>query len=233
MQVNGMTVCVNYSDFLVHSIARWWRHLHSLTVVTDLRDIKTAELLSRFPGVRVHPTDIFYARGAKFNKGAAMEEARLGPNGPDWANWMLFFDADIIPEQDWYRKLSILGPNLQTVSLYGARRYQADRPQDIDNPNLKLINDAVCDGGYFHLFHSSTIPNKDVPLLETCWPHAGVYDSHFKSRWPEHRRINLPIRLTHLGDRENWCGRGNNADMRNLIEERRRRGTYLHEKMSE
>lgn len=233
MRINGLTVCVNYSSWFMYGIARWYNYLSSLTVVTDYRDTQTHELLSRYPGIRVHVTDIFYANGAKFNKGAAMEEARLGPDGPDWVDWMLFFDADIVPEYAWYDKLASFPDILNRNTLYGAKRFQADRPQDIDNASLQLIPDAPCDGGYFHLFHSSTIPKRDTPLLETWWPHAGVYDSHFKNRWPEDRRGVLPIKLTHIGDRENWCGLGNTSDMRKLLDERRRRGTYLHERMAQ
>jgi hypothetical protein len=233
MNINGLVVSCQYSDLFQYGIARWYNYLHSLTVVTDYKDTKTLELLARYPDIRVHQTDIFYANGAKFNKGAAMEEARLGPNAPDWADWMLFFDADIIPEYAWYEKIEHMGDNLDRKTLYGAKRFQANSPQDIDKATLQLIPDAPCDGGYFHMFHSSTIPKRDIPLLETWWPHAGVYDSHFKNRWSEGKRYVLPIKLTHLGDRENWCGRGNTEAMTKLIDERRRRGTYLHERMAE
>jgi hypothetical protein len=144
---------------------------------------------------------------------------------------MLFFDADVVPQPYWYEELNLLGPSVNPLYLYGARRYQADRVADIDSPNLPLINDGPCDGGYFHLFHTSTIQKKEDALLEICWPHAGVYDSHFRMRWPPTRCHVLPIKLTHLGARENWCGRGNDADMRKLLDERKRMGTYLHERL--
>lgn len=225
MKINGLVVCVNYSDWLTHSISRWYNYLDSLTVVTDLKDLHTAELISRYPGIKVHPTNTFYANGAMFNKGAAMEEARLRM---PWKDWILFFDADVVPEPDWYTKLTQF--TLKEDTLYGCYRHQCDDISDIDSPRWRVIPDAPCDGGYFHLFHSSRY-RKENPLLETCWPHAGVYDSHFKERFPMNQRVVLPLRVTHLGEPENWCGRGNKAAMRELLRQRVLQKGYQHERL--
>lgn len=229
MKINGLVVCVNYADYLEIGLNRWYNYLESLTVVTNTTDEATFNLIKRYPGVKIHSTGAFYRGGAVFNKGAAMEEAR---KEMPWKDWVLFFDADVVPESNWFPKANtFLG--LEECKLYGADRYQAEGMRPIEDDafqHLDRIPDGPCDGGYFHLFHSS-IKAQSEPLLETCWPHAGVYDSHFRMRFLPKDQVVLPIRLTHLGPRENWCGRGNDKEMRKLLDERRRRGGYYHERM--
>lgn len=228
MKINGLVVCVNYSDYLSIGISRWYNYLHTLTVVTDMQDDETLDLVDRYPGVRIHRTDAFYRDGAVFNKGRAMEEAR---KEMPWGNWILFFDADVVPETDWY--LGMSRATLAECNLYGADRYQAIGMQPIDDDafqHLKRIPDAPCDGGYFHMFHSS-IKDQSEMFLESNWPHAGVYDTHFMRRWLPRNRRTLPIRLSHIGPMMNWCGRGNTEGMNKLLAERRRLGGYFHERM--
>lgn len=232
MNIHGLTVCVNYSDFLRLSIGRWMKHLKSLTIVTSPSDLETPKLAEEY-GARLFVTNSFYADGAKFNKGRAMEEARLAM--PEWEDWFLFFDADVVPEEDWFIRL--WGANLAPGKLYGAYRYQCDNAANLDWRLWPRIPDALCDGGYFHLFHTSD-PRagagvQERPLLETCWAHCGVYDSHFSQRWDPELRALSPVRLAHVGERENWTGRGDKEGMRALLNERVRRRGYQHERIGQ
>lgn len=232
MKINGLVVCVNYSDYLEIGLNRWYNYLDSLTVVTNRTDENTFRLIQRYPGVNLFSTNAFYEGGAVFNKGRAMENARhIMP----WKDWILFFDADVVPEIGWFQKIPHSQDDclLDKCKLYGADRYQASSSIPIDDDafdHLDRIPDGPCDGGYFHLFHSS-IKAQDEPLLETCWPHAGVYDSMFRMRFLPKDQVVLPIRLSHMGPRENWCGRGNDEAMKKLLSERQRLGGYYHERM--
>ncbi len=223
MEIHGLVVCVNYADYLARSLDRWLSGLTSLVVVTDLRDLDTATLigeqLAEMPGPKLtlHRTDAFYADGAKFNKGRAMQEARALLPSPLPAlpsPWHLFFDADVIPPPNWQAVIAANAP--QAGTLYGARRIEED-------------GRAIPDGeiaGYFQLFAAAD-PRAAQPL-DAHWYHAGNYDSRFAWRWDS--KTFLPLTLTHLGERgANWCGRGNAEAMSTLRAERLARRGWSHE----
>jgi len=226
MKINALTVCVNYADLLAMSIDRWAGSLASLTIVTDMADTATADL-AKHAGAGLFRTDVFYERGAKFNKGAALEAAR---QAMPWSEWILFFDADIVPEREWSAKVDSC--MCQPGSLYSARRRECIDPADRDRTDLPMILGDGVGVGYFQLFHSTDEHAQDVPLLDTTFTHAGVYDSLFMHRWHGSQRHLLPIVLTHLGPRDNWFGRGNVAAFDAMKAERQRRGgSYEHERI--
>lgn len=215
MKLHAVTVCVNYADYLSRSLDRW--AAAPVLVVTTPADTETQDLCHRH-GVPVHTTNVFYASGAKFNKGAAIVEAIESRICIDCIDWLLLFDSDIIPPANWLDQVK--GANLRLGDLYGAPR-TTEAGELIDDGEL---------AGYFHLFHTSDPNAKRRPLLDTHWYHAGNYDSEFIKRWDIDNRVLLPFSVIHLGERgRNWCGRGQADDMRQLHEERARRGGYGHE----
>lgn len=220
MIIHGLTVCVDYAAELAHGIGRWRAGLASLTVVTTLEDTATLALAGG-AHARVHATDAFYREGAAFNKGRAIEEARRTMH---WSNWVLFFDADVVPPADWYQRLGALVPG----RLYGCDRFQAT-PDDIDDRGQPKCAFDVPGVGYCQLFHITdsavqTAPGE--PLIDECWQHAGNYDNRFMDRWRRRGApvVRLPFRLAHLGERENWFGRGHRAQFEAMQAERLRRG---------
>lgn len=223
-RIDGLTVCVNYADLLALSMERWVRSLASLTIVTDTKDDATAELAEAH-GCRVFRTNVFYEHGATFNKGAAMELAR---QQMPWHDWVLFFDADIIPEPNWRTAAE---PWLKAGNLYSARRLDAPTVEDIDAPGLRPIAGDGIGVGYFQLFHTSDPQVQQTPLLDTCWQHAGNYDNAFMHRWSAKERHLLPIRLVHVGPRDNWWGRGNTEAFAAMQHERKARGGWKHERI--
>lgn len=224
MRIHALTVCVNYSDFLRYSAPRWINNLASWTIITDAQDEATVGLAKSI-GAQLFRTNVFYERGAKFNKGAALEAARLAL---PWEDWFLFLDADIVPPADWYEKLLAAAP--QPNSIHFAPRVQCDDIALIDTASRPILENHRGDGpGYFQLFHTSDSHFKPI---EKFWPHAGVYDTHFAWNWPVELRRVLPLQLVHLGERENWFGRGNREDFNNMNRERRRLGGYQHERIS-
>ncbi|HYT73896.1 MAG TPA: glycosyltransferase family 2 protein [Vicinamibacterales bacterium] len=225
MNIHGMVVCVNYLDVLQVGLSRWLSGLNSLTVVTAPGD--AAEKLTD-PKIKVVVTDAFYRNGAAFNKGLAMEEAIASV---PWDDWVLLFDADIVPPMEWYREAR--GCRRQT--LYGAYRFQVDAPGEVDRKDLPDIPDGKYElPGFFQLFHVTAPAVQRKPIFEANWLHAGNYDTHFQARWPQNYRVKLPIRLAHIGATGNWWGRGPEAasKMKAMYEERERRRGYRHEVVS-
>lgn len=217
MKIHGLTVCVNYSDLLRKGIEHWKRGLDSLMVVTTEEDEQTRRLCDSWD-ITAYTTNVFYDDGAHFNKGRAISQTF---EAVEWPDWCLFFDADIIPTPDWREAVEKNHP--QFGNLYGCHR-ETEGGFEIHDGEL---------AGFFQMFHSMD-PNALVrPIVDTCWSHAGAYDSYFMKRWKPEERIILPIYMTHQGlPGENWCGRGNEEEMTKLLNERARRGGHQHERIS-
>lgn len=91
MYLEGIIVCVNYSDFLVHTLPHNKTHFNNLIVVTDTKDLKTKKVCDYFH-VRCLQTDIFYEKNNSFNKGAAIN---YGLQHLSKQDWVVHLDADI------------------------------------------------------------------------------------------------------------------------------------------
>jgi hypothetical protein len=159
-------------------------------------------------GAEAYCTDIFYANGASFNKGAALSEA-IAANGlrsaPD--AWLLSFDADIMPPREWRRTLEDY--ELSTDNLYGALRYDRyPAPAIVPGKPGTQLRDIF---GYFQLFNNSdpVLPPATEPLYEMCWPSANGYDMAFSQRWHPQQRVHLAgLPMTHMGPEGlGWTGR--------------------------
>lgn len=229
MRLHGLTVCVNYSEFLRVGLSRWLAGLDSLTVVTAPGDVETIRLCAEF-GADVFVTELFYKDGAAFNKGRAMEAARI----QTWAGlkpgWRLFFDSDVVPPADWATRLDGM---IQPGSLYGCLRFDAalGALEDRGQPNCAYDVPGV---GYFQLYHSADPVVQATPLLDEHWVHAGNYDNRFMDLWRKSgKRIQcVPYRVAHIGPREQWFGRGNRAAFDAMKQERVfRAGKWDHERI--
>jgi hypothetical protein len=218
MKIHGITVCVNYAHFLTLSLRAWADGLDSLLVVTTHEDTVTQRLCKQH-NVDYRATNIFYADGAKFNKGASIADAFEYLRLPDTDdNWLLMFDSDIEPESNWREQVDKFSPAIG--NLYGAKRYKLNGEQEPDEHMA----------GYFLLSNLSDHRMQIKPIVDTHWYHAGNYDSTFMDRWPLERRIFLPIHLTHHGMTGiNWCGVGNHQAMKHLHKTRQLLGKWDHE----
>jgi hypothetical protein len=207
--------------------------LASLTVVTVPGDVATQEV-ARAHGAAVFATNAFYLDGAAFNKGRAMESARV------WAeenvvqrehNWRLFFDSDVVPPEHWNARLR--DDDITPGSLYGCLRFDAtpSTVEDVGQPKCAYDVPGV---GYFQLFHSLDPVVRGTPLLDIHWAHAGNYDNRFMDLWRSRgiRVRAVPFRVAHIGERENWFGRGNrDAFLAMQAERRARGGRWDHEQI--
>ena len=232
MKIHGLTVCVDYAEFLRVGIARWMAGLESLTVVTSTTDEATVALCAEF-GAHAYLTDLFYRDGAAFNKGRAMEAGRL------WAedqitghetSWRLFFDSDVVPPADWLARID--RSHTQMDTLYGCLRYEAAAGA-LDDVGQRKCDHDVPGVGYFQLFHSADPVVQRSPLL-TSWRHAGNYDNLFMDLWRARgiRVQCVPFRVAHVGPREQWFGRGNRQAFEAMQRERVfRAGKWDHERI--
>lgn len=223
MNIRGITVSVNYSDLLSVGLDRWDAGLDDILVVTSTSDYRTIKLCTE-EHVPCFQTDIFYANGAKFNKGAGLSEAILKTGWRTGADWLLVFDADIVPPENW--RQIVESKSLTPGTLYGAWRYELpeNTPLDQCNPakGPKIHQSWVI--GFFSLFQASDwhLPPIDQPLFETYWTHAGNFDTSFSWKWarPAEQRF-LDLHMVHLGvQRQNWLGRGTGAELSRMLGQR-------------
>ena len=202
MNIRGIVVCVNYDDLLKITLIRNMRFMSECLVITSPTDIKTKELASTIPGVRVYETDAFYRYGAKFNKGLAMEEGFdvLGREG-----WILIWDADcLFPD-------SLSFENCVPGNLYGTTRKILANPKHW-HPGFNWAQATPTRDtsfpGFFQLFYADDPAITERPWYDVTFSHAGGGDGYFQSRWPGERKIRLPYEVLHLGPRDvNWFGR--------------------------
>ena len=116
MYLEGVIVCVNYADFLAHTLPYNKTHFDNLIVITDTKDKKTKELCEYYH-VKCIQTDIFYENGDSFNKGAAIN---YGLSQLENKGWVIHLDADIY--------LPPLTRNiLENIPLEPHKIYGADR----------------------------------------------------------------------------------------------------------
>jgi hypothetical protein len=91
MYVEAVVVCVNYADFLAHTLPASKGLFNNMVVVTDLGDADTARVCNKY-NVRCIQTNAFYANGEGFNKGAGINE---GLKALNLKGWVVQMDADI------------------------------------------------------------------------------------------------------------------------------------------
>lgn len=220
MKIKGVTVCVDFADLLAVSLDRWDTGLDDILVVTAPAD-KATRALCRDYRVPCYCTDVFYANGAAFNKGAALSEAVLRTGFRNPSDWALLFDADIVPPVNWRAVVEAANP--QPGRLYGAWRWE--NPEDTKLPSVdwrkgRLIPQSWVIG-YFALFHLADPRVPADPMFECHWTHAGNYDTSFSWLWPRGPaglQEFLPLRTVHLGrQRENWLGRGRASELAGLL----------------
>lgn len=219
MNITGICVSVDYGKILQESIKSWASGLDRLMIVTSPKDYFTQGLCFGSE-VGMYITESFWENGAKFNKGLAISRCfdYLKPaSGP--GDWLLLFDADIIPPDDWRDRIN--KTELQKDWLYGVRRIQRGGRM-IPDPN-------PC--GWFMFFNLGSPQAKVRPIVDEHWYHAGNYDSTLMERWTPTKRRWLPFTVEHAGDEagRNWCGIGNESQIKKLHDQRKEHKGWRHE----
>jgi hypothetical protein len=203
--------CVNYSDYLVVALMENIKHINPkfITVVTDSKDELTKRVCDVF-GVNCVVTDVFYAGGAAFNKGRAINEGIKSLKNPEW---ILLTDADIVFPDKFLDDLN--KRKYDSNKLYAASRYTCNtynkflkyRSENIELTEMDTLNRCT-PVGYFQLFsinhYSITNRNKVYPEKSDD---ASWSDMLFSDKFPQKECLDW-IKLVHLGiDSRNWKGR--------------------------
>lgn len=226
--IEGVTVCVNYADFLDEALHKNLHHFNEFVVVTHFDDRHTKAVCDRH-GVQCIVTDVMLERGDEFNKGLAINLglAHLRHNG-----WLCHLDSDIVLPDNFRNVLHKSG--LNDGCIYGADRMNVvgfdewervrNSPESarqfhhrcLVNPTTKLEVGArllhnefgYCPIGYFQLWHSRQ--QKRYPINQGSAEHTDVL---FSVQWPrEHRRLLPTFYVYHLESEPaqwgaNWGGR--------------------------
>lgn len=131
--MEGVIVCVNYSDFLAHTLPSTRTQFDRLVVVTDTKDLQTKKICDYY-NVECVQTDVFYQGKDKFNKGNGINAGleKLSKKG-----WVIHLDADMYLPPKTREILSRLP--LDKTKIYGADRLMC--------PNFEEWVDYLCDPG--------------------------------------------------------------------------------------
>lgn len=227
MKIEAITICTDYSDFLAYSLPLNKAIFDRLVVVTTPSDRKTRDLCE-FHHVECIQTDVFYANGASFNKGAAINEALkvLSKDG-----WIIHFDADIVlppRTRDLLEKI-----DLDPSCIYGIDRIMCRSFEQwsafLQHPEVqhscdifvqanafplgvrvaKLKGDGYVPIGFFQMW------NPSISSVSVYKEHqaADRGDMAFALQWPRRKRLMIPeIVGIHLESEQgkmgtNWNGR--------------------------
>ena len=116
LRIEAVTVCVDYADFLLHTIGTMRPAVDDLVVVTSPDDQRTRRLCAD-QRVRTVVTTAMYDHGRKFSLGAAIN---AGLRDLRLDDWVLVIDADIALPAGTRKTLQSLILNAQ--KLYGIDR---------------------------------------------------------------------------------------------------------------
>jgi len=207
VRIDAFVVCVNYAGELSLTLPEMMKHFATVNVITSMEDGETTALVRSTGGnANLIRTGLFYANGATFNKGAAID-AVLRQRAHAWT---ALVDADVLFPRDW-RWPSLLPGNLYTAPRRMCYKpHEHPRPHEIINEDWELYPFKVDHewAGYLQLFHTDDPNYRHQPGYPACYTHAGICDSMFQQRWPRRRKVRFEQAVLHLGvDGQNWAGR--------------------------
>jgi hypothetical protein len=231
MFIEAVTVCVNYSDFLAHTLPHNKQHFDKFVVVTSAQDTLTQKLCE-FHNVECVITDVFYENGDVFNKAKGIN---VGLKRLQQTGWVVHLDADIyLPP--------LTRSILQKIDLRGDTIYGVDRMMCPDYHSWQqfVVTPKLTHEGWIYI-HPDVFPlgvrvaeyhNKGYEPIGFfqlwCPKESGVFlypDQHgmadrtdvlFAKKFTRNRRALIPeIIVIHLDSEDlnlkdmgkNWSGR--------------------------
>lgn len=209
MKLEALTICINYSDYLL-CILDNARHFDRWVVVTAENDAATIDVCRR-NGIEVIRSRSLLADGSDFNpvshKASAINEG-LAALSPDC--WALIIDSDILLPRNFRRRVD--GLPLESGFLYGVkgRRVCSDFRRLEALRNLEPWQYSIARNsrilGYFQLFDLRGSPNR-YPVQER--DKAEFHDDlHFAGSFAAERQYLLPMAVIHTGfPYSNWSKR--------------------------
>ncbi len=231
MILEAVIVCVNYADFLAHTLPYNKTLFNKLVVVTDTKDLDTKRVCE-YHHVECVQTDVFYENGDTFNKGKGINE---GLKRLSCGEWVVQLDADIyLPP---LTRFILDKLELDPETIYGMDRlmcpsYKAwikflEKPRPIQEAYIYIHPTAFPVGvriaeymskgyepiGYFQMWNPSATGIKDYP---TQHGKADRTDVLHAKKFPRLKRQLIPELLCiHLDSEnstvikmgKNWNGR--------------------------
>lgn len=231
MYIECVQVCVNYADFLAHTLPANKIHFNRMVVVTTTKDQATKDLCD-YHNVECVQTDVFFENGDKFNKGKGINAGleRLTMRG-----WVVHLDADMyLPPlfRSILEKIELHGDHIYGIDRMMCPSYESwvkfiEKPKLLHRGWVYIYADAFPMGvrigeynnkgyspiGFFQLWHPDT---SQVYRYPTRHGAADRTDVQFAKFWPRLRRGFIPeIIAIHLESEglaveqmgKNWNGR--------------------------
>jgi hypothetical protein len=230
IKIECVSTCVNYADFLAHTLPMNKHQFDKITIVTAPEDKQTIKVCDTY-GVTCHRTDAFQTRWGQFCKGMAINE---GLTTLDKDAWIVHMDSDIILPAHFRDTLA--RASLDPTMIYGCDRMEVQSYEDwqrfFGSPEPPIQGNGI----FIHTTHApfrfgtrvqfkksgGWIPIGFFQLWhresgELMYPeghtNAAREDSLFPQRWPRSKRGFLPeIIVYHLESEQapmavNWNGR--------------------------
>lgn len=231
MYIEAVTVCVNYSDFLAHTLPLNKHHFDDWVIITTREDKETQKLCS-YHNVKCLTTDRFTENGEPFNKAKGINEGLLFHSKRDW---MVHVDADMVLPAN-FRQI-VQNMELYKNDIYGCDRLMCptfdDWIEHVKKPKLIYDNwiyihlnafpiaSRVADYngsgyapiGYFQMWHPMT---SKITLYPEEHGAADRTDMMFAKQWKRKNRQMIPELIAiHLDSEnatvesmgKNWYGR--------------------------
>jgi len=233
MRLEAVVVCVNYSDFLAHTLPYNKQLFDRMIVVTDNKDEKTKKLCE-YHNVECVQTDEFYRGSSIINKGRGINE---GLKLLSKSDWVLHLDADIYLPPLTREILERIEPELDKKGLFTVDRMMCPTYQEwnkfVNSPQLLhegwifvhtnifpmgvRIAEYKSAGwepiGYFQMWHPKTSGIKEYPNEHGSVDRSDVI---FTKNWSRGNRHLIPeiisihleseaLNLSEMG--KNWNGR--------------------------
>lgn len=239
MNIECVQVCVNYADFLAHTLPANKIHFNKMVVVTTPDDHDTKRVCD-YHNVECVQTNVFYEGGDRFNKGKAINE---GLKRISRAGWVLHLDADIYLPPLTRSILERI--DLDPTCVYGVDRMMC---QDFDSWISFISNPSLLHQGWVYIYTDAfpigvrigeynNTGYTPIGFFQLWNPRAaGVYeyptqhgaadrtDVQFAKKWPRRKRLFIPeiisihLESEALGVNEmgkNWNGRKTKLFARN------------------
>ena len=152
MELVGVTISVNYADFLAESLRANRGVFDAFYVVTTEADEETIGVaVDNHAGLLI--SEKVHANGAHFNKSGLLHDAQkyIHQKHPD--AWIVILDADILLPPLFRQSLQI--EKLDKTLIYGLERYQYHTKTDfLEQKNcfrFEIDSDVGC-AGYFQMY---------------------------------------------------------------------------------
>lgn len=232
MILEGIIICVGYSDFIAHTLPLNKSHFDKLVVVTSTTD-KETQRLCEYHHVECIQTDIFYENGDVFNKAKGIN---IGLKALTQEGWVLHLDGDIVLPPLFRETIEPI--MLDEKCVYGVDRLMCTNYDDwvehVATPHLmqeayifihpyyksmpigtRIAKYGTVEGyipiGFFQLWNPICSGINHYPQEHGD---AGRSDMLFAMQWPRNKRGFIPEIITiHLESEKlvsmgkNWKGR--------------------------